>query len=98
MFEDLDGRGEVVTEGHQEVDVVEVSAATEAVSQIIAWVDRGAKLAAFEADEAEVAFELLGDGSLSSELANRDFHRQFVPNRSEEFLGDHGHDPFDWDG
>ena len=52
----------------------------------------------YTVDEAEVAFELLGDRPLSPELDDGDVHRQFVPNRSEEFLGDHGYGLFDWGG
>ncbi len=55
-FEPIDGRAEVLIEGEQEVDVVEVFVAVEAVSEIVSRVDGGLYLAAVGAEEAEVAF------------------------------------------
>ena len=49
-----DGGAEVVVEGHQQVDVVEVLLAAEAVGEVVARVDRGPHLAAVRAEEAEV--------------------------------------------
>jgi hypothetical protein len=36
LLEQFDGREEVVVEAHQQVDVVDVAAATEAVGQVVA--------------------------------------------------------------
>ena len=53
-FEQGDGGEEVVVEFDQEVDVVEVFLAAEAVGEVVAWVDGGALFAAVGADETEV--------------------------------------------
>ena len=55
----FDRREEVVAQRHQQVDVVEVAAAAEAVSQIRPWIHGGSQLAAARAEEAEVAAVLL---------------------------------------
>ena len=55
-FQEGDGGLEVVAERDEQVDVVEVFLAAEAVGQVVAWVDRGPPFAAVGADEAEVAF------------------------------------------
>ena len=59
LFEDFDGRGEVVAEGHQHVDIVEVAATAEAVSQVIAGVHRGEKLADETIDGSQTADDIL---------------------------------------
>ena len=58
LLEQFDGREEVVVEAHQQVDVVDVAAATEAVGQVGAGVDRAAEFSAAGTEEAEVALEL----------------------------------------
>src|SRR5271154_448418 len=55
-FEEGDGGLEVVIEGDEQVDVVEVFLAAEAVGEVVAWVDGGAHFAAVGTEEAEVAF------------------------------------------
>ena len=55
-FEESDGTEEVVVERHQQVDVVEVFLASEAMGEVVAWVDGGAHFAAARAEEAEIAF------------------------------------------
>ena len=53
-FEEGDSGEEVIVEGEEQVDVVEVLFAREAVGEVVARVDGGAHLAAAWADEAEV--------------------------------------------
>ena len=53
--EDLDGGSEVITERHQQVDVVEVPLAAEAVGEVVSRVDGGFEFAAGGTEEAEVA-------------------------------------------
>ena len=50
-FEQDDGGAEVVVECEQQVDVVEVFLAGEAVGEVVAWVDGGAHFAAAWAEE-----------------------------------------------
>ena len=56
-FEDVDGGAEVVAEDAEQVDVVEVFVAGEAVGEVVAGIDGGEHLAAAgaEEDEASVA-------------------------------------------
>ena len=54
-FEDRDGRTEVIAEGDEQVNIVEVLCAGEAVREIISRVDGGPQFAAAWAEEAEVA-------------------------------------------
>jgi hypothetical protein len=63
----FDCREEVVTQGNQQIDVVEVLTTTEAVSQIIPGVDGRSEFAAGRAEEAEVAVRLLGGRPLSAQ-------------------------------
>ena len=58
--EDLDGGAEVVAEGDQQVDVVEVLLAAEAVGEVVARVDEGFEFTAGGTEEAEVAFAPFG--------------------------------------
>ena len=59
-FEDGDGGAEVVAEDDEQVDVVEVFLAAEAVGEVVAWVDGGPHFAAAWAQEAEVGFADFG--------------------------------------
>ena len=49
--EENDGIAEVVVDGEEQVDVVEVFLAREAVGEVVAWVDGGAHFAAAGAEE-----------------------------------------------
>jgi hypothetical protein len=55
-FEEGDGGEEVVVELDQQVDVVEIFFAAEAVGEVVAWIDGGTHFAAIRTEEAEVAF------------------------------------------
>src|SRR5260370_16510300 len=79
-FEQGDGGAEVVVECEQQVDVVEVFLAGEAVGEVVAWVDGGAHFAAAWAEEAEVAFALFGGWALAAAGADGDGPGQCVPN------------------
>ena len=57
-----DGGDEVVAQGDEQVDIVEVLLAAEAVRQIISGVDGGPLFAAVGADEAEIALTHFGGG------------------------------------
>jgi hypothetical protein len=83
LLEQVDGRDEVPTEGHQDVDIVPVAIATEAVSQIVAWIHGGSKFFATGTLKTEVAFDLLRDGTVLAKPLNGDLHRQVVANRTQ---------------
>src|SRR5271156_2839668 len=89
-FEEGDGGAEVVVERDEQVDVVEVFLATEAVGQVVAWVDGGAHFAAARTDEAEVAFADLGRRPLAAESGDGDGHGQVVTKAAEQVGRDHG--------
>ena len=59
-FQQGDGRGKVVVQGQQQVDVVEVFLAAEAVGQVVAWVDGGAHFAAARTEEARATAASIG--------------------------------------
>ena len=67
-FEESDGIAEGVIQGDQEVDVVDVFLAVEAVGEIVARVDGGAHFAAVGAEEAEVAFAAFGGRAVAAEV------------------------------
>lgn len=50
-FEDGDGSAEVVAEGDEQIDVVEVLQTREAVGEVVAWVDGGLHFVAVRAEE-----------------------------------------------
>src|SRR5271165_5874889 len=77
-FEECDGVAEVIAEAAEQVDVVGVFLAAEAVGQVVARVDGGAHLAAARADEAEVAFDDFGGRPLAAERGDGDGHGQVV--------------------
>jgi len=67
LLQKVDGGEEVPAEGHQHVNVVPVAVAAEAVSQVVAGIHRGSKFFASGTEKAEVAFDLLGDRTVSAE-------------------------------
>ena len=79
------GRQEVVVQAQQQVDVVEVFLAAEAVGQVVAWVDRGQHLAAVRAQEAEVAFAHLRRRPFPAQRGDGDRHRQVVAQAAQQF-------------
>ena len=83
-FEEGDSGEEVIVEGEEQVDVVEVLFAREAVGEVVARVDGGAHLAAAWADEAEVAFAHFARGSLAAEGGDGDGHGQVVANATQQ--------------
>src|SRR5713226_7930178 len=89
-FEQGDGGAEVVVECEQQVDVVEVFLAAEAVGEVVAWVDGGAHFAAAWAEEAEVAFAHFGWRPLAAEGGDGDGHGQVVAQAAQQIRGNHG--------
>ena len=89
-FEDDDGGTEVVNEGHQEVDVVEVLPTCKAVGEVVAWVDGGLHLAAVRAEEAEVAVAHFGRWPIAAEAGDGQAHRQIVADPTQQVGGSHG--------
>jgi hypothetical protein len=77
-FEDGDGGAEVVAEDEEQVDVVEVRVAPEAVGEVVAWIDGGEHFAAAWAEEAEVAFARFRGRPVAAEGGNGDGHGQVV--------------------
>lgn len=60
FLKDADGLLEVVSGGDQEVDVVEVFSATEAMGEVVARVDGGLEFAAVRAEKTKTAFAAFG--------------------------------------
>jgi hypothetical protein len=77
-FEKRDGGAEVVVKGHEQVDVVEVFLAAEAVGEVVARIDGGTHFAAIRTEEAEVAFADFGWRAFATERGDGDGHRQVV--------------------
>ena len=84
-----DGGAEVVVERHEQVDVVEVLLAAEAVGEVVAWIDGGAHLAAAGTEEAEVAFAHLRRRPVAAEGGDGDRHRQVVADAAQQVVGNH---------
>ncbi len=76
--EEIDGAEEVVIESEQEVDVVVIFVAVEAVSEIVSWVDGGAHFAAVGAEEAEVAIAHFRRQPFASQTGDSKRHGQIV--------------------
>jgi len=83
-FEEGDSGEEVIVEGEEQVDVVEVVCAREAVGEVVARVDGGAHLAAAWADEAKVTLAHFARGSLAAEGGDGDGHGQVVANATQQ--------------
>src|SRR5271165_5305799 len=86
-FEQGDSGGKVVVEGEQQVDVVEVLLAAEAVREVVAGVDGSAHFAAVWAEEAEVAFAHFGGRPLAAEGGDGDGHGQVVAQSAQQING-----------
>lgn len=82
-FEHGDGVAEAIIERHQQVDVVEVFLASEAVGEVVAWIDGGAHVAAIRADETEVAFADFARRTFAAERGDGDGHRQVIANAAQ---------------
>ena len=82
-FEEGDGGEEVVVELNEQVDVVEVLFASEAVGEVVAWVDGGAHFAAVGAEEAEVTFAHFGWRAFAAKSGDGDGHGQVVAQAAE---------------
>ena len=82
-FKDDNGGTEVVAERQEQVDVVEVFLAAEAVGEVVAWVDGGEHFAAVGAEEAEVAVAPFCGWPVAAEGGDGDGHGQMVANSAE---------------
>ena len=85
-----DGGAEVIAQGDEQVDVVEVFLAAEAVGEVVARIDGGAHFAAAWAEEAEVALADFRRGRLAAEGGDGDRHGQVVAKATEQIGRDHG--------
>ena len=83
-FQYGDGGQEVVAERDEQVDVVEVFGAGEAVGEVVAWVDGGEHFTALGAEEAIMAIAFFARGPVTSEGGDRDGHGQVVADFSEQ--------------
>lgn len=83
-FEEADGADEIVVEGEQQIDVVEVFLAAEAVGEVVARVDGGTHFAAAWAEEAEVAFAHFRRRPLAAEGGDGDGHGQVVAQAAQQ--------------
>jgi len=90
MFEDGDGTREVEVECEQQVDVVEVLVAGEAVGEVVSRVDIGEHVNAMRAEEAEAAVAHLRGRAFAAEVGDGDGHRQVVAESAEQVGGGHG--------
>jgi hypothetical protein len=89
-LEQGDGGAEVIGEGQQQVDVVEVVLAAETMGEVVAWVDGGTHVAAVRAEEAEIAFAHLGRRPRAAQGGDGDRHRQVVAQAAEQVRSNHG--------
>ena len=83
MLQNFDGRDEVVSLNHQQIDVVEIPATTKTVRQIVSRIHGGPQFAAIGTLKAEVTIALLRDRTVSAKPNDRQFHRQVIADRSQ---------------
>ena len=76
--QDRDSGFEVVAEGHEEVDVVEILLAAEAMGEVVARVDGGEHFLAMRTEEAESSFAAFGRRAIGAEGGDGDGHGQVV--------------------
>src|SRR5271155_317486 len=88
-----DGIEEWIVELEEQVDVVEVFLAAEAVGQVVLRVDGGPHFAAVRAQEAEVASAHFRGRTVAAQSADGVRHRQIVAQAAQEVLGKHGGTP-----
>ena len=90
LFQLSDGGAEGGAELDQEIDVVEVLTAAEAVGEVVLGVDGGFHLAAVGAEEAEIALAPFGRRGLVAQRGHRDWHGQIVADSTQQVRGNHG--------
>ena len=88
--QDADGGFEVVAEDHEQVDVVEILAAAEAVGEVVAGVDGGEHFLAMGTEESIASFAAFGRWAIGAEGGDGDGHGEVVAKMTEQFSGDHG--------
>ena len=72
--QDADGGFEVVAEGEEEVNVIEVLLAAEAVGEVVSRVDGGEHFLAMGAEEAIASFAAFGRRAIGAEGGDGDGH------------------------
>lgn len=93
LLEQGHGRLEFISDQQQEIDVVDIPAAVEAMGEVVAGIDGGEKFAAVGANEAQPAFDAFGARSGAAQALQRDVHGQVVAQGMQEVAGDHGGTP-----
>src|SRR5262249_17630393 len=83
-LEEGDGGAEVIVEGDEQVDVIEVFLTCKTVGEVIAWVDGGAHFAAVWADEPVVTFADFGRRPFAAEGGDGDGHGQVVAKATQQ--------------
>lgn len=94
LLEQRHGRLEFVTGQKQEIDVVDIPGAVEAMGEVVAGIDGGEKFAAVGTNEAQPAFDAFGARSGAAQTLQRDVHGQVVAQDAQEVAGDHGGTPW----
>jgi hypothetical protein len=89
LFEESDGGDEVVAELSQQVDVVQIPVAGEAVGEIVAGIDGGEQFAAVWAEEDEAPAAELRRRAVAAEGGDGDGHRQVIADSPQQFGGAH---------
>src|SRR5271154_2684136 len=92
-FQQGDGIEEGIVELEEQVDVVEVFLAAEAVGQVVLRVDGGPHFAAVRAQEAEVAVAHFRGRTVAAQSVDGVRHRQIVAQAAQQVLGKHGGTP-----
>jgi hypothetical protein len=90
LFEKCDGGEEVVAELSQQVDIVEIPAAGEAVGQVVARIDGGEQFIAAWAEEDEASVAEFRRRAVAAEGGDGDGHRQVIADSPQQFGVDHG--------
>ena len=73
-----DGGFEVVAEGEEKVDVIEIPGAAEAVGEVVTRIDGGEHLPAMRTEEAESSFAAFGRWAIGTEGGDGDGHGKVV--------------------
>jgi hypothetical protein len=85
--QDADGGFEVVAECHEQVDVVEIPGAAEAVGEVVSGVDGGEHFVAMVTEEAIASFAAFGGRAVGAEAACRLAYLKTLPRMSFSRLG-----------
>ena len=89
MLKLLHGVEETEFGSEQQVDVVDVLAATEAMGEVVAGIDGGAEFTAVVADETETTVNVFGVRAFAIQLLDDEGHGQIVTQGPQQLAGDH---------